>query len=64
MTARQLPERPNLEQLKRQAKDLLAAAREHDPPQLSSDSGPCRRSRPSLTPSSRGGRSRSTTRSR
>ena len=30
MTARQLPERPNLEQLKRQAKDLLRSAREHD----------------------------------
>ncbi|HEU4988567.1 MAG TPA: ankyrin repeat domain-containing protein [Gemmatimonadaceae bacterium] len=32
MTARQhsLPERPNLEQLKRQAKDLLRAARAHD----------------------------------
>src|SRR6266851_873296 len=27
MTARQLPERPNLEQLKRQAKDLLRSAR-------------------------------------
>jgi ankyrin repeat protein len=30
MTARQLPERPNLDQLKRQAKDLLGAARAHD----------------------------------
>jgi ankyrin repeat protein len=30
MTARQLPERPNLDQLKRQAKDLLRAARAHD----------------------------------
>src|SRR5262249_33159938 len=30
MTARQLPERPNLEQLKRQAKDLLHSARAHD----------------------------------
>lgn len=30
MTATQLPERPNLEQLKRQAKDLLHAARAHD----------------------------------
>jgi ankyrin repeat protein len=30
MTVRQLPERPNLEQLKRQAKDLLSAARRHD----------------------------------
>ncbi len=29
MTARQLPERPNLDQLKRQAKDLLRAARAH-----------------------------------
>jgi ankyrin repeat protein len=31
MTATQFPERPNLEQLKRQAKELLRAAREHDP---------------------------------
>jgi ankyrin repeat protein len=31
MTARQLPERPNLEQLKRQAKELLRSARAHDP---------------------------------
>src|SRR5262249_38974481 len=30
MTARQLPERPNLEQLKRQAKDLLRAVRAND----------------------------------
>jgi ankyrin repeat protein len=30
MAARQLPERPNLDQLKRQAKDLLRAARAHD----------------------------------
>jgi hypothetical protein len=30
MTARQLPERPNLDQLKRQAKELLRAARAHD----------------------------------
>src|SRR5262245_66390560 len=30
MTATQLPERPNLDQLKRQAKDLLHAAREND----------------------------------
>lgn len=30
MTARQLPKRPNLEQLKRQAKDLLHAARAND----------------------------------
>src|SRR5262245_57556136 len=30
MTARQLPERPNLDQLKRQAKDLLQSAREKD----------------------------------
>jgi ankyrin repeat protein len=30
MTARQLPDRPNLDQLKRQAKDLLRAARTHD----------------------------------
>jgi ankyrin repeat protein len=30
MTARQLPERPNFDQLKRQAKDLLRAARAHD----------------------------------
>src|SRR4029079_14012558 len=30
MTARQLPERPNLEQLKRQAKDLLHSARARD----------------------------------
>ena len=30
MTARQLPERPNLDQLKRQAKDLLRAARARD----------------------------------
>src|SRR4029453_11622847 len=30
MTARQLPERPNLDQLKRQAKDLLRAAGTHD----------------------------------
>ena len=31
MTARQLPERPNLEQLKRQAKELLRSARANDP---------------------------------
>jgi ankyrin repeat protein len=31
MAARQLPERPNIEQLKRQAKDLLRAARANDP---------------------------------
>src|SRR5690348_17796298 len=30
MTSPQLPERPNLEQLKRQAKDLLRAAQTHD----------------------------------
>lgn len=30
MTARQLPERPHIDQLKRQAKDLLRAARGHD----------------------------------
>ena len=30
MTARQLPERPSIDQLKRQAKDLLHAARAHD----------------------------------
>ena len=30
MTARQLPERPNLEQLKRLAKDLLHSARARD----------------------------------
>ena len=30
MTARQLPERPSLDQLKHQAKDLLRAARAHD----------------------------------
>jgi ankyrin repeat protein len=30
MTARQLPERPNLEQLKQQAKDLLRSTRAHD----------------------------------
>ena len=30
MTARQLPPRPNLEQLKRQAKDLLDSARRHE----------------------------------
>jgi len=30
MTAKQLPERPNLDQLKQQAKDLLRAARAHD----------------------------------
>lgn len=30
MTARQLPERPNLEQLKRQAKDLLHSVRQRD----------------------------------
>ena len=30
MAARQLPERPNLDQLKRQAKDPLRAARAHD----------------------------------
>ncbi len=30
MTAKQLPERPNLEQLKRQAKNLLRSARAHD----------------------------------
>jgi ankyrin repeat protein len=34
MTARQLPERPNLDQLKRQAKDLLRAARAHEAPAL------------------------------
>ncbi len=34
MTARQLPERPNLDQLKRQAKDLLQSARERDPAAL------------------------------
>lgn len=34
MTATQFPERPNLEQLKRQAKDLLRSAREHDPAAL------------------------------
>lgn len=34
MTARQLPERPNLEQLKRQAKDLLHAVRQRDPDAL------------------------------
>jgi ankyrin repeat protein len=31
MTARQLPERPDLEQLKRQAKELLRSARANDP---------------------------------
>jgi ankyrin repeat protein len=31
MTARQLPSRPSLEQLKRQAKDLLQSARRHQP---------------------------------
>src|SRR5690349_21314504 len=30
MTARQLPPRPNLDQLKRQAKDLLESARRHE----------------------------------
>lgn len=30
MTARRLPDRPNLDQLKQQAKDLLRAARAHD----------------------------------
>src|SRR5262249_12038343 len=30
MTARQVPERPNLEQLKQQAKDLLGSARTDD----------------------------------
>ncbi len=34
MTARQLPERPNLDHLKRQAKDLLQAARAKDPSAL------------------------------
>ena len=34
MTARQLPERPNLEQLKRQAKDLLRSARANAPQAL------------------------------
>ena len=34
MTQSQLPERPDLEQLKRQAKDLLLAARNHDPSAL------------------------------
>src|SRR5262249_29613852 len=34
MAARQLPERPNLEQLKRQAKDLLHAARAKQPDAL------------------------------
>ncbi|HEY4299921.1 MAG TPA: hypothetical protein VGM73_03535 [Candidatus Didemnitutus sp.] len=34
MTTSQLPERPNLEQLKRQAKDLLQSARQHDPAAL------------------------------
>jgi ankyrin repeat protein len=31
MTAKQLPPRPNLDQLKRQAKDLLQSARRHEP---------------------------------
>ena len=35
MTQRHLPERPDLEQLKRQAKDLVRAARDHDPAALS-----------------------------
>ena len=34
MTATQLPGRPNLDQLKRQAKELLRAARAHDPAAL------------------------------
>ncbi|MCE9579298.1 MAG: ankyrin repeat domain-containing protein [Deltaproteobacteria bacterium] len=34
MTVKQLPERPDLEQLKRQAKDLLHAARAHEPAAL------------------------------
>jgi ankyrin repeat protein len=34
MTATQLPERPNLEQLKRQAKDLLRSARANEPAAL------------------------------
>jgi hypothetical protein len=34
MTSQQLPERPNLEQLKKQAKSLLHAAREADPVSL------------------------------
>ena len=34
MAARQLPERPNLEQLKRQAKDLLHDARARTPAAL------------------------------
>lgn len=34
MTHPRLPERPNLEQLKRQAKDLLRAAKAHDPAAL------------------------------
>src|SRR5690349_8332099 len=34
MTTPQLPERPNLDQLKQQAKDLLRAAKEHDPAAL------------------------------
>ncbi|HWW84641.1 MAG TPA: hypothetical protein VNZ26_13625, partial [Vicinamibacterales bacterium] len=34
MTATQLPERPNLEQLKRQAKDLVRSCRANDPAAL------------------------------
>ena len=34
MTTPQFPERPNFEQLKRQAKDLLRAAKAHDPAAL------------------------------
>lgn len=34
MTSQQLPERPNLEQLKKQAKSLLRAAQEKDPTAL------------------------------
>ena len=34
MTSQQLPERPNLEQLKKQAKSLLRAARAQDPAAL------------------------------
>ena len=48
MTARQLPERPNLDQLKRQAKDLLRAARAHDAAALARFRT-CRRSRTTPT---------------
>jgi hypothetical protein len=59
MTARQFPEHPTLEQLKRQAKDLLQSARAGEPP-LSRDSGRCRRSRAGPTATSHASRRSST----